>query len=353
MKFWMLFFFIALFSSFWADEWDCVPVLDKGRFHPVGAVEHEKKETLLLLPPKISLNTKGAEWLPLENLKDSSHNFTLHTDADFYQLKVAYEIADWESLAQTLKSAYRGLEGKIYLKSANQTLKYPTFSQLKIELFLHRIPYVFLLMTGYCGAILLGLYRKLHRAAFCLFIVVFLSHTLFLGLRCYILLRPPVSNMQETIFYVPWISSLACLLMRRYFFLQASMIAVVLLSLISSGCCFENVQAVLNSNYWLTIHVLMVVGSYGLFFLAGVLGHLYLFQNAPSCSLEKKMLQCLYVGTFLLICGTILGGVWAAESWGRFWDWDPKESWAFISSGFYLIAIHAYKYKKIQGTGLA
>ena len=61
----------------------------------------------------------------------------------------------------------------------------------------------------------------------------------------------------------------------------------------------------------------------------------------------------LYLGTALLICGTILGGVWALQSWGRFWDWDPKESWAFISSGFYLIGINAYRFGLIRGRGLA
>jgi ABC-type transport system involved in cytochrome c biogenesis permease subunit len=59
------------------------------------------------------------------------------------------------------------------------------------------------------------------------------------------------------------------------------------------------------------------------------------------------------LGIALLIPGTILGGVWAAESWGRFWDWDPKESWAFISSCAYLIIIHSYTFGHIRGFGLA
>jgi ABC-type transport system involved in cytochrome c biogenesis permease subunit len=59
------------------------------------------------------------------------------------------------------------------------------------------------------------------------------------------------------------------------------------------------------------------------------------------------------MGVAMLIPGTILGGVWAAESWGRFWDWDPKESWAFISSCIYLMVIHAYRFHFIRNIGLA
>src|SRR5208282_2414510 len=111
-----------------------------------------------------------------------------------------------------------------------------------------------------------------------------------------------------------------------------------------------NVQAVLNSPYWLTVHVLMVVGSYGAFALSGVLGHYYLFTQAFTGKPQKThvnlsaqaVLYTMYAGLTLLIPGTILGGVWAAESWGRFWDWDPKESWAFITACVYLLVIHAY-----------
>ena len=83
---------------------------------------------------------------------------------------------------------------------------------------------------------------------------------------------------------------------------------------------------------------------------------LLIFNQNNSLTLKQlssMILQTLYIGTAMLIAGTILGGLWAAESWGRFWDWDPKESWAFISSAFYLIWIHAYRFHKISSFGLA
>jgi ABC-type transport system involved in cytochrome c biogenesis permease subunit len=121
----------------------------------------------------------------------------------------------------------------------------------------------------------------------------------------------------------------------------------------------ENVQAVLDSQYWLTIHVLMVVGSYGVLILSGILGHIYLTLLVKNKKEDSKtkfcatlVLQTMYLGVALLITGTILGGIWAAQSWGRFWDWDPKESWALITALIYLTIVHLYRFKKIANYGL-
>ena len=200
------------------------------------------------------------------------------------------------------------------------------------------------------------------------FALAVVLHTFFLGFRCYLLHRPPVSNMYETVLYVPWIAVMASLglgyYFRSYFILAAANAACVLLlstlKLAGIHSSLDNVQAVLNSHYWLIIHVLMVVGSYGLFCLGGVIGHCYLIsaclypqQIAFRKTSASLMRQSIYLGLVLLIAGTLLGGVWAAESWGRFWDWDPKEAWAFISICSYLIWVHAYMFNKIGDFGLA
>ncbi len=119
-------------------------------------------------------------------------------------------------------------------------------------------------------------------------------------------------------------------------------------------------QAVLDSQVWLMVHVLLVVGSYGLFILGAALGHFYLGgfllykeERAWMHPLPPLILQTLYGGTALLLSGTILGGIWAAQSWGRFWDWDPKESWAFISLCVYLLFIHAYRFSRLSSFGLS
>ena len=160
-------------------------------------------------------------------------------------------------------------------------------------------------------------------------------------MRCYILQRPPVSNMFETVIYVPWVAGCASLIFpsfrRQPLALLAACTASVILLLIVEvtglNQTLDQVQAVLDSQFWLMIHVLLVVGSYGIFILGAVLGHLYLLLFIKRGKEAKLMpllssliLQTMYGGTALLVTGTILGGIWAAESWGRFWDWDPKES---------------------------
>lgn len=248
---------------------------------------------------------------------------------------------------------YDSLAGTVYLQAEGKALKYPTQGQLKAELLLFYVPFKWLILGFYFAAASLLFWKK--NIAWPFLIMGFVLHTALLGLRCYVLERPPVSNMDETILYVPWIAMLLGLILnKRTVALFASLSgAMLLLLFLPAHAKLENVQPVLDSQYWLIVHVLMVVGSYGVFCVAGVCGHIFLIKNNPSPLLEKTVIQTLYVGTALLICGTILGGVWAAESWGRFWDWDPKEAWAFISSGTYLLWIHAYRFKKIGGRGLA
>jgi ABC-type transport system involved in cytochrome c biogenesis permease subunit len=170
------------------------------------------------------------------------------------------------------------------------------------------------------------------------------------------------------VLYVPWVAACASLLLpafrRHSLALLAACVTsiglLVILEVTDLNQSLDQVQAVLDSQFWLLIHVLLVVGSYGIFILGAIMGHFYLGmfiaqrqENATMKHLSYMILQTLYGGTAMLIAGTILGGVWAAESWGRFWDWDPKESWAFISSCFYLIWIHAYRFHRIASFGLA
>ncbi len=122
----------------------------------------------------------------------------------------------------------------------------------------------------------------------------------------------------------------------------------------------HQVQAVLDSQFWLTLHVLLIVASYGVFILGSIIGHFYLGlfvthrqETFMMQQISQLIFKTMYGGTVFLIMGTILGGIWAAESWGRFWAWDPKESWAFISICFYLIWIHAYRFHHIASFGLA
>jgi hypothetical protein len=112
----------------------------------------------------------------------------------------------------------------------------------------------------------------------------------------------------------------------------ASLTAILFAMLVPLDDRTNSLPAVLRSNYWLILHVLTIVASYGGLLLAAVLGHVYLVRNvllrrpdnAPTSRVIVQVYRTMQLGLVLLTVGTILGGVWAADSWGRFWGWDPK-----------------------------
>lgn len=350
---------------------------------------------LKMLPSK---RNKG-EWYALNALNvqifnphtqslEPAPNFSAYSDALFRQLRATYfslqhailakEAGSAQVLTHTLgellREGYAPLAGTPFQQVEGKALYYPTVGQLKAEAFYYKYPLVEVSLLFYGAALcgfLLALRLCSHRVEMgsgVLLAAAFLCHSLVIALRCYILNRPPVSNMFETVIYVPWIAVLLSLVLRPFLktpllFVGSSTVALcllVVLKLSNVNSSMENVQAVLDSQYWLIIHVMMIVGSYGVFALSGVLAHAYIvgffvakkdspwLKYAGSC-----ILQTLYIGILLLIPGTILGGVWAAQSWGRFWDWDPKESWAFISSCVYLVVVHAYRFGFVGYFGLA
>jgi len=104
---------------------------------------------------------------------------------------------------------------------------------------------------------------------------------------------------------------------------------------------------VLRDNFWLTVHVLTITLSYAAFALAMGFGHILLFRYARDPSGARAdapmhfwLYRVLQLGVLLLATGTILGGVWANYSWGRFWGWDPKETWALIALLCYILTLH-------------
>ncbi len=204
--------------------------------------------------------------------------------------------------------------------------------------------------------------------SFWLIFLAFFFHSFGLLARVLILARPPVSNMYESMIFMNWalmIFALVFSMIRKTFVpaVTASLISgfiMVYANLLPIDSSLDVVVAVLKSNYWLTIHVLTIVSSYGAFGLALALGHRHLFllslsklgshQDEDSARLIFRVIQ---LGVILVGTGTFLGGVWANESWGRFWGWDPKETWALITFLGYLVVVHLKYRRKINNFYLA
>jgi len=297
------------------------PTLDQGRCRPANTPLDEQQLCLI--------SAERGEWLPL-NALDSATNPTGYPDSLFEQMRALYLAGNFDRLEELLWEGYEPYIGTPYLQAHDKQRLYPSKLQLRAEMVLGKIPFTLLLIGGY---LLTLLFRPLYP-------VIFSFHSLLLLARVYIASRPPVSNMAETLIYVPWVVALAAWTTRVRPWGAVGAAGLLLLFWVSRlGEGLESLQPVLDSNFWLSTHVLMVVGSYGVLLLSAILAHLYLVR--PATRLPSLILQVLYIGTALLLIGTLLGGVWASQSWGRFWDWDPKETWAFISICLYLALIHA------------
>lgn len=187
--------------------------------------------------------------------------------------------------------------------------------------------------------------------------IFFILHTLGLIARWYISGHAPWSNAYESVIYVGWATMFFGLVFGRKSRLtvaSTAFVAAIVLWVAHQNWTdpeIGNLVPVLNS-YWLMIHVAVIVGSYGPFTLGFVLGIVALFlmlftnkDNKEKMELNIKEItyineMALTVGLVMLSIGNFLGGQWANESWGRYWGWDPKETWALISIMVYAFVIH-------------
>ncbi|MFC6095273.1 cytochrome c biogenesis protein CcsA [Flavobacterium qiangtangense] len=195
----------------------------------------------------------------------------------------------------------------------------------------------------------------------------FVLHTAGLIMRWYISGHAPWSDAYESMIYVGWATMFFGLAFGRKSQLTVASTAFVASMILMIAHwnwmdpAIANLQPVLNS-YWLMIHVAVIVGSYGPFTLGMILGLvsllLMIFANKKnSKKLELSIKEITYitelsltVGLVMLTIGNFLGGQWANESWGRYWGWDPKETWALISIMVYAFVIHARLVPGLRGT---
>ncbi len=186
----------------------------------------------------------------------------------------------------------------------------------------------------------------------------FLFHTFGLGLRWYIAGHSPMSNGYESMIFISWVTLLAGFIFsRRSAFALSATAVLASMTLMVAHLSFmdpeiTNLVPVLKS-YWLTLHVSVITGSYGFLGLGAILGLIVLILLALSNNKNRERIsqtideltvinyKTLTLGLYFLTIGTFLGAVWANESWGRYWGWDPKETWSLITIIFYSIVIHS------------
>jgi len=245
----------------------------------------------------------------------------------------------------------------------------PSETRIKAEVFYNHLGVFQKLISGYLilGLIalcvsMLFIFRGKHnsviqRIIFYAFVACFSAHTFGLALRWYISGHAPWSDSYESLIYIGWSASLAGIVVFRRSTLAlsaASLLAGIVmlvahLSFINPQ--ITNLVPVLKS-YWLTIHVSVITGSYGFLGLGAILGLIALVlmlvkkkHNQERINVQIRQLTAinemsLIIGLSMLAVGNFFGGIWANESWGRYWGWDPKETWSFVSIIVYALILH-------------
>lgn len=200
--------------------------------------------------------------------------------------------------------------------------------------------------------------RGLRRTAFLLLLLALAVHSFGMFSRMYLQGRPPVTNLYSSAIFVGWGAVLIGLVLERIFrdgigAACAGLIGFVTLIIAhhlgANGDTLEMMQAVLDSNIWLATHVVVITAGYSAMFLAGMLAVAYVALGLFTRMLTRETAQTLTRMVYGVVCfatlfsfvGTVLGGIWADQSWGRFWGWDPKENGALLIVLWCALILHA------------
>jgi ABC-type transport system involved in cytochrome c biogenesis permease subunit len=252
---------------------------------------------------------------------------------------------------------------------------YPELKKGGQEYFFSQIEPFYKSMVIYAFAMILGclfwvnLWEPVRRTGFALLLLAFVIHSLGLGFRMYLEGRPPVTNLYSSAIFIGWGACLFGLCLEKIFKGGIGLVVAGLIGFITliiahflalSGDTMEMLQAVLDTNLWLATHVVIVTTGYASMFVAGILAIIYITRGFFTRNLTAETARTLGRMVYGIVCfatlfsfvGTILGGIWADQSWGRFWGWDPKENGALLIVLWNAVILHARWGGMIKERGL-
>ena len=320
------------------------------------------------------------KFFPLEGDENNKWHSALETQSAGYKgtdsLFVATIIPLYSQALQKAKQDHNYGEANEFLESMHKyqhkfgNAVMPSDQKVKLELFYNKydifkglfwqymlasvLLFLFVITQIFNRSKLVDLLVKIGSA---IILLLFVYHTLGLAVRWYISGHAPWSNAYESMIYVAWSTMLFGLIFGRKSALTIAATAFVTSMLLMIAHwnwmdpSISNLVPVLDS-YWLMIHVAIIVASYGPFTLSMILGSIALILMFVMNEKNKKRLKLaieevtiinemsMTVGLVMLTIGNFLGGMWANESWGRYWGWDPKETWALVSIMVYAFVTH-------------
>jgi ABC-type transport system involved in cytochrome c biogenesis permease subunit len=306
------------------------------------------------------------EWRTLPEAMNDSHGHKDENATSFVKILEAYVKHDAAAFNGEV-AGYLARVGSELPKEARKSAVESFFN--RVEAFnacggLYMIGFVLA-----CAA-MLGWSRPLNRSAFALMAVVWVAHTLALGMRVYLSGRAPVTNLYGSAVFIGWGAVLFGLVFELVFKVGVGNLVagksgfltmLIAFVLAQDGDTMEVLQAVLDTNFWLWTHVTCITLGYAASYVAGLFGLLFivlgLFTRAVTPDMRALLSRMAYgticFATFFSFVGTVLGGLWADDSWGRFWGWDPKENGALMIVIWNALILHARWGGLVRERGLA
>jgi len=284
----------------------------------------------------------------------------------FNDVKQSLETGNWENADETLASIsnFQKTWGKNIIPSDSKVDLEILYNHANIFLWLmivYSLLGISMIILGFAEVLSSGseinhTVRVLTKILLGIMVLALAVQFAGLGVRWYISGHAPWSNGYEAIVFISAIGVLSGLLLykNRNAFIPAAgaLVAMIMMGFAHGGSMLDPqitpLEPVLKS-YWLMIHVGIITSSYGFFGLSALISviSLVMFCIKPTTKIRNSIQELTIVnemaaeiGLFALTIGTFLGGIWANESWGRYWSWDPKETWAFISIIFYATILH-------------
>lgn len=327
-----------------------------------------------LVPPK-----EGSSWLGIHQLDGPLADGFVALTQQFISYLESTNRAEKPTSAELKEIENKMTEAALNfsnLAKQENEAQYPTSSKMKIEVHYNDFhpfqwSWIFYLLSA-VACFLAWIFNKnsYYKFSWFLLIVGLLLNIYGFALRVYLTDRPPVSNMYETVIWVGFGTIIFAMIIEwiyrwKFVLLAGSLVGAFCLALGDMAPAvldptLQPLEPVLRSNFWLLVHVLTITVSYAAFFLAfalGDIGLIYFLRDEKKHADKIKAIslsiyRSIQIGVALLAPGIILGGIWADYSWGRFWGWDPKETWALIALLGYLAILHGRLIGLIKDFGM-
>jgi ABC-type transport system involved in cytochrome c biogenesis permease subunit len=325
----------------------------------------EDVANLYLVPPA---EEGSGEWTTLAEAQHAAetHGQQSAAAATYIEVMRAWREGDGASFNATIAAYLQSLDEQI-----PKTMRRVWFESLfsRVAPFLRAIA-LYVLVFLLAALSWLRISRPLVTAALWVLAVAFFMHTMGFVARMYIQQRPPVTNLYSSAIFVGWGAALLGLILERFYRNGIGAVTaagtgfltlLVAHNLSLDGDTMTMMQAVLDTNFWLATHVVVITLGYAATFLAGFLGIIFILRGVFTRSLTQDVQRNLTRMIYGIVCfatlfsfvGTILGGIWADQSWGRFWGWDPKENGALLIVLWNALILHARWGGMVRQRGLA